>query len=197
MTFHPVASRKSARPSTSTVPTVVGNGAAATGVEVGSQVVLSTSPAPMRSVPGPSRRNRAINAALFLVSVPFVRWVFSKLNPRKPGAMCPETVARLTVTVAGTVGPDHGGPPSTAGPQPASLGMGRPPSSPAAPASSDSPDDEPALPDDPDADEADDAGPEDEPADDPEAGPEEEPAGGSSDPPDDASAVLRPATGAV
>jgi hypothetical protein len=61
-------------------------------------------------------------AEFWPVNEPFVMWVFSKLNPAKPGPICPALLPRVTVAVPITVDPENGTPPSTGVPQPFSPG---------------------------------------------------------------------------
>ena len=49
-------------------------------------------------------------AEFWPVNEPFVMWVFSKLNPAKPGPICPALLPRVTVAVPITVDPENGTP---------------------------------------------------------------------------------------
>src|ERR1700690_130596 len=80
------------------------------------QLLTSTSLAPSRITGEPMSLKSAIIAAFVLVSEPLVMWVFSKLNPAKPGPIVPTVVPGFTVTVAAT--PVPVGPPATGVPHP-------------------------------------------------------------------------------
>src|SRR6202142_200000 len=181
MTFDPVALRKSASPSTMSLPTTCEyGGAPPPGIVAGAHVQLSTSSAPRRITVGPKRLKRAINGAFFPVNDPFVICVFSKLKPANPCPICPAAMARLTVTVPGRVAPEKGGPPSTGVPQPASMdpAPASPKGDPCGASPEELPDDDPP------------AGPEELPEDDPGDEPEELPDDADDEPPDDPDAEV-------
>ena len=93
MTRQPVASRNAARASTSARPISSDVRPGATAGASARHVDQSTSFAPMRRRPGPRSLKRAMSGALSPVKKPFVRFVFSKLKPTKPGPMRPRSRA--------------------------------------------------------------------------------------------------------
>src|SRR5450432_2243395 len=119
MTLPPVAARKPQSWSTPPVVMLCVNGwpdGCAGAVPVPVQLLTSTSLAPIRITGEPRSLKSAIKLAFVLVSEPLVMWVFSKLNPAKPGPIVPTVLLGFTVTVAVTPAPV--GPPATGVPHP-------------------------------------------------------------------------------